>query len=121
MNLIQEQAINDIMDNFDFSQVHNIMVYMDWKWALVGIPEVDELRGEARRLLETAANSTENDYFVATGGFVVNKHSQNYFSLQFVLVEWDNFHSIEGQDQVDQELRDRVKSKFSYFFAGIEP
>jgi hypothetical protein len=45
------KMIDDIMDEFNFAKVQSAMYHLDWKWAGVGIPTIDDLRNEAERLL----------------------------------------------------------------------
>jgi len=98
--------IDDIMDNFNFAQVHKTMEALNWKWAGSpnGIPTIDELRYEAERLLRGAAKSRLGDFkdphwelgiINATGGFQAtafcdkNKTRITGLDLKFVVSEWD--------------------------------
>ena len=80
-----QNDIDDILDWFDFERVAKVMECLNWEWgrsvgkegdfedALPYIPNVPELRKEARRLLrstvEQALKSGEETYTVSTGGF----------------------------------------------------
>ena len=103
--------IDDIMDNFNFAQVHKTMVALDWKWASSKnyIPSMDELRDQAERLLRGAAKSRLGDYKNAhwelgiingTGGFQATAYCDETktritgLDLRFVVSEWD-----EGEDE----------------------
>lgn len=84
----ETDAINDVMDEFDFHKVQKIMETLDWKWALedaLRVPTESEVRKFARRLLEDAIkrNST-----MASGGFKA-KYIKKYneLSLKFVVEE----------------------------------
>lgn len=61
-----EKMIDEIMDEFNFAQVLKTMEALDWKWATAkrghGIPDMDELRATAERLLRGAAESRLGDY-----------------------------------------------------------
>ena len=90
-----EKILDSIMDNFDFKKVHEVMEFLNWKWAKIdgdGIPTVDDLRDEAARLLWDLVNS--NNEVIATGGFYVQKDFSDYddpwISLKFVLEDWDS-------------------------------
>ena len=87
----QQEIVDDIMDNFDFDKVHNVMVELDWGWGdsdgNLSIPEIWELKKSARRLLK---ESMEEGLCVATGGFQVDKDG-DYISLKFIVEEWDNY------------------------------
>ena len=99
------QMIDDIMDNFDFIKVQNAMFALDWKWAGIGVPTLDQLINEARQLLKTSAKLRLGDYLgeyweegiiSATGGFQAtaycdeNKTKIIMLDLKFVLTEWDS-------------------------------
>ena len=89
----QRDAIDEIMDNFEFSRVHDAMVLLDWKWAsssmgkCPAVPSEYQLRRSARkRLCDLFEN---NIYRTASGGLVATK-DDGYLSLEFVLSEWDS-------------------------------
>ena len=89
----QQDALDNIMDNFDFDQVHKVMVFLNWKWAnsngSLGVPEKYELRGEARRLLKMAI---EEKTTVQTGGFIAEYRESEvdgWMDLKFVVSDWD--------------------------------
>ncbi len=107
----KDEAINDIMENFDFAKVYKIMVDYNWVWfdrktQKTRVPTLEEIKDNARELLERAwdqLNETEYDYsgwkeiFVETGGFnawvcecgkdVVIP--ERHLKLRFILEEWE--------------------------------
>lgn len=70
---IQEQ-IDDIMDTFEFDDVHSWMEHSGWVWAqpngTTAVPDLYEIKRCARQRLKEAA---ENGYS-ATGGFVAQSY-----------------------------------------------
>lgn len=65
---VLENQLEEIMDSFDFDQVHEIMTALKWNWVTTekgGIPDKYELRREARRLMKQAIAGED----CATGGF----------------------------------------------------
>lgn len=100
--------IEDIIRDFNFEKVHKVMEMFDWKWAMTkyGVPTIEELKGEARRLLVDAAVEETQ---VATGGFraVYEKSGPSdtdpFISLEFILEECEGF---EGDDEEDGEDED---------------
>lgn len=88
-----QSLIDDVMDNFDFHRVHKVMKFLNWKWAFAedGVPEVWELKKEARRLLSDCLYEMikhgEDNWTIATGGFRVK--ATNYKDSD---VEDDDFH-----------------------------
>jgi hypothetical protein len=102
------KMIDDIMDEFNFAKVQSAMYHLDWEWASVGIPTIDDLRNEAERLLRGAAEARlgqfkdthwEQGIINGTGGFQAmafcneDKTKITGLDLKFVLAEWDE--SIE--------------------------
>lgn len=98
-----EKMIDDIMDEFNFARVQNVMDYLDWKWAGEYVT-VEMLKETARRLLRNAADFRLGDYkdthweqgvICATGGFQAmawcneDKTKVNALDLKFVLADWD--------------------------------
>ena len=96
------KMINDIMEEFDFDKVQNVMDYLDWKWAGKYVT-VDMLKETAERLLRDAAKARLGDYkdthweqgiICGTGGFQAmafcneDKTKIDGFDLKFVLTEW---------------------------------
>ena len=89
----QQDALDNIMDSFDFDQVHKVMVFLNWKWANrnggLEVPEKYELRSEARRLLKMAI---EEKTIVSTGGFIAEYREGEeggWMDLKFVISDWD--------------------------------
>lgn len=92
----QKMKIQNIMEDFDFQKVHNVMKQLDWRWASTkhGVPTIDEMKYEAKRLLIDACVERT---CVATGGFraVYEECSQGdpdpYVGLEFILEECEGF------------------------------
>jgi len=90
----------DIINNFDFQKVHDVMKYLDWTWYSKGIPTVDDIRFSARERIESViknclldANPNE-EYFVSSGGLKATAIKDDYgqitfLQLEFVIVSWD--------------------------------
>lgn len=97
------KMIDDIMDEFNFARVQNVMDYLDWKWAGEYVT-VEMLKETSRRLLREAADLRLGDYkdthweqgvICATGGFQAmawcneDKTKVDALDLKFVLADWD--------------------------------
>lgn len=65
---IQEQ-IDEIMDTFDFEEVHAWMTHSNWEWGNMDgqarVPDIWEIRQSARERLKQAARTG----YSCTGGF----------------------------------------------------
>jgi hypothetical protein len=98
--------IDDIMKEFNFAKVYKAMIALNWKWldAKEGIPNLDELRATAERLLRGAAEYRLGDYkdehwevpiVYGTGGFQAtaycdeDKTKITSLDLKFIVTEWD--------------------------------
>ena len=93
---IQKMKIQNIMEDFDFKKVHNVLEQLDWKWTSTkpGVPTIDEMKCEAKRLLIDACIEKT---CIATGGFraVYEECSQGdpdpYIGLEFIIEECEGF------------------------------
>jgi hypothetical protein len=99
------KMIDEILDEFNFAKVQSAMKALDWKWAGVGIPTIDDLRNEAHRLLRGAANARlyefKDEHWSegiqnSTGGFEAkawcdeSKEHITDLELKFVLAHWES-------------------------------
>jgi hypothetical protein len=88
----QRAAVDEIMDNFDFGEVHRTMKHLGWTWASLSdrapsVPDEFRLRRSARKRLY---NLFEEDLCkTASGGLVATK-DDGYLSLEFVLSDWES-------------------------------
>ena len=73
-----QQAIEEIMERFDFESVRDYMLSVDWKYAAASlcepsaVPDLDSLRNMAREVLHTAVYNSrgeEGHKSVRCGGF----------------------------------------------------
>lgn len=94
-----KEKIQSIMDNFAFDKVRKVMELLNWRWAFSeGVPTMDELRKEARRLL---VESAKERLPIATGGFrAVWEDDPNgldpYIGLEFIVEECEGFTNDEA-------------------------
>lgn len=106
----ERAKIEDIIRDFNFEKVHRVMEMLNWKWAATsyGVPTIEELKGEARRLLVEAATEETQ---VATGGFrAVYEKSQDcafdpdpYIGLEFIVEECEGFVDDDEDGSVGVE------------------
>ncbi len=81
--------IDHILDNFNFNLVARTMRALNWTWTDVdGVPEVPDLRKEARRLLRDVA-ALPGRRTLSCGGFVARKDKEG-LSLSFEIAESDD-------------------------------
>ena len=105
----ERAKIEDIMENFDFQKVHDVMEQLDWKWAMSknGVPTIDEMKHEAKRLLIDACVERT---CVATGGFRAVYEDDEpggtdpYIGLEFIVEECEGFvDDDEDEDGIEKD------------------
>lgn len=91
--MTEEQIIDDILDEFDFSKVQAVMAALNWTWHdSNGVPTLGQLRKKARYLMKYCIG--HSTFTTETGGFHVHKETYSekpYYSLKFVVTDWDNY------------------------------
>lgn len=79
----------EILKNFDFKKVHEVMNHLNWVWCIneeYKVPSVKELKKTAKELIKQIKKA--DVYVIATGGFEVRKDKET-ITLQFVLESWE--------------------------------
>ena len=84
------QKLQELIDEFDFWKIENVMEVLNWTWFNIGYPKKDDMI----KVVENLYNSIENrilkgEYcFCATGGFKLtfNPDEDNELSLVFEAV-----------------------------------
>jgi hypothetical protein len=90
----------DIINNFDFQKVHDVMNHLDWAWYPYGTPTVDELRFAARERIESVIKNClldakpDQEYISSSGGLkataIKNDYGQiTFLQLEFIVTSWD--------------------------------
>jgi len=92
-----EGRIEEIMKDFDFNRVLETMKALNWSWCMnggkSGIPNITQLREEARKQLKEAVRCGE---WVACGGFqVMIKPENGYLALLFIVEEAESWKEDE--------------------------
>lgn len=108
----QMNAIENILDRFNFERVHYCMKALDWKWrqadGTISVPTIEELKTKAGYLLVKSIKET----VIATGGFEATylkdtEDNIENFSLAFLLSWWDetvvNDTSTTKEDTEEEE------------------
>ena len=86
--MTNEELIDDVIFNFDFTKVRHVMYALDWTWhgAKDGVPSIRELRKSARRHLESAL--TGGTGYSYSGGLEAT-YCNEVLSLRFILTYFD--------------------------------
>lgn len=104
----REGVIGDIIENFDFKKMSDVMGYLDWKWCGMNEPpSEDDLAKEAEKQLKDAfkhLDDKEYDHYgyrenrTGCGGFDVwvceSKDGKRWAHLKFVVEDWN----VEPED-----------------------
>ncbi len=88
----QKKAIEEIMNEFDFNKVRNVMVFLNWSWSEKTPPSIKSLRDHANRSLTDVCEEADNKnfYFIEGGGFKTMIFPQaKRLSLEFVVTDWE--------------------------------
>ena len=69
----REVMIAEVMEGFDFENVHKVMQYMEWTWAIEhdekAVPSVYRIMKQSERLLTEVSQYTDGErHEIATGG-----------------------------------------------------
>jgi len=81
--------VADIVKRFDFNKVHDYMQKTGWKWR-DEVPQIEEIKMTATRLLLEAVESSDEFLSSGTGGFRVYKFPWG-LELVFALTRKGNF------------------------------
>lgn len=102
MQRTKQDLIQEIVANFDWSKIHQVMQALDWKWArndAFRVPQLGELVIESQRLLNDCYDCLVKSYnqdtmLIATGGFEATatkyEDGEIVLGLKFVVTEFSN-------------------------------
>lgn len=100
-----EAMVTSVMEEFDFDKVHDVMVFLDWRWSIENgestVPSSYRLMKMADRLLRDCAKYYGDEQFCtsSSGGFMASLDN-GVLGLQFILSETTTDHHdyIEVKD-----------------------
>ena len=95
MTITQQELIDEILDQFDFQKVKEVMDALNWTWAIgteSHVPDIPELRKQAREMLWDAIRSKHR--MIKTGGFVAEKEDDDTLELRFEVTSWNTWDSF---------------------------
>ena len=94
---LSESMVAQVMEEFDFDYVHNVMVNLDLKWYIRGeevVPSTYQIIKKAEKLLIDTANHYGEKEFYSCESYLAASFNEGTLSLQFVLTE--AFSYVEG-------------------------
>ena len=102
LTVVEQRKIESIMRDFDFEKVHDVMQYLDWHWVKVGVPTVEDIKAEAKRLLVDACYEKT---IVSTGGLRAtyeatpgSEDGEEFIQLEFILTDAEGFDEDEDDE-----------------------
>jgi len=95
MKISIKKQIKEIIKQFNFVKVANVMKYLDWGWASCSdnVPKVEELKTYAEESLWRVAKDKSG---FSSGGFRFSIDSDNCLSMEFIITEWDGYSSWDS-------------------------
>lgn len=98
-NFNYEKQIQDILENFDFENVHETMIKLNWTWVTSDlkheyIPEIKELKEHAKKRLEKAIKYKWSE----SGGFIATNTSgvlNLYFVIESTMNDYTDLKNIK--------------------------
>ena len=97
---VEKRKIDNILNNFDFCKVHEVMVYLGWKWAGSKSDSSIPTTEAARLLVDAAYEKTT----IATGGLKATWCDEGdddlpYISLEFILTDCEGYLDTDDEDE----------------------
>jgi len=97
--MTDEEKINEVLEEFDFDKVHEVMSFLNWKWAnndgTFKIPNHYRLIEGAKGLLYACKNDKNDIMTSSGGGFIAHKdkdeNGESYYTLSFIVCESSNY------------------------------
>jgi len=93
-------AIWEVLENFDFDRVHDVMTYLGWLWTSSDqprVPDINELRNAARERCIHAIEASRKqgkEVFLSCGGLEataeIDEDGKTWLALKFVVTDWGN-------------------------------
>lgn len=106
VNLVKEKTgpelLEEIISEFDFYKVRDVMLYLDWRWAFINAtPQISEMKDWVRQLSEPAfkffkEKPSQKKYSTASGGFEIEMFRDfeggepTMIEIKFVLTSYGN-------------------------------
>lgn len=104
----EQQAFDEIMENFDFEKVQRAMADTGWEWDHTGVPSVSDLKAAAKEKFEHLQGNS-NTTSIYSGGLRLTRELDDnrlLFCLEFVLEEKTSYIENRGQRTDKQNLTD---------------
>ena len=91
----KQELIDEVMDNFYFGRVAEVLERLNWNWYNVGVPFEADIRIQARKMMNQVPEKGQfnEEWNVSSGGLkVIGGYNPmgdlDLMSLEFVVAEW---------------------------------
>lgn len=95
------EAMQNVIANFNWDRVSQVMNYLNWVWRGEGVPDVNKMQSNAMYLMDAAYHEAARsnpvdgvrEGYCATGGFKAHAYVKDTgvdFRLAFVLADWSS-------------------------------
>lgn len=87
----RKEAIQEILDGFDFERVHKVMTFLNWQWIAYGVPSIERMKLVAKDLLERLDDTHP---YRARGGFIAEARGSEirlHFEIQYYEVYLEEY------------------------------
>lgn len=114
-----KDAIDEILNYFDFERVHKAMVALNWRWEEIeGVPSVGALVNKARSMLESVASGKYSS--ASTGGFRASiidypEGEECNLQLSFELDGWDASFPMNETDKGQPKKAHRKLNTYGHY------
>ena len=75
------KRIEKVIAGFNFEEVTRYMDSVDWAWAGIGVPNVEQAKSLARDLLKRAKKTRST---ISTGGFIASYRNDRYSLIFYI-------------------------------------
>lgn len=92
------RMIAEIMDNFNFEEVHQVFIKMWWKYFIWDI-SISQLKHTAEHCINSAIRTAKEnwEWYCSTWRFVARAMYENWkldwIALEFTPIEWESFRN----------------------------
>lgn len=99
----REAMIAEVMEGFDFEQVHRVMTVLDWKWNIghdeMVVPSIYRLMKKAERMLrEVSKYEDKQRHEIATAGFRAVFDENEDLELRFEIETSSSYSADYDED-----------------------
>lgn len=109
-NVVPREVIDDVLDNFDFDKVYNVMKYIGWTWHNKDLQKQDLIRTARDLLIDVSGEDFGDGGYSSTGGFTARKYlDYNIYGDGIGVWSVELFFILEEQMSCEEYVQERNK------------